>query len=69
MDNYQKEKPDIRMCNNNIVITIAVTVIVIAIIVVFVKCGYISKFQVLKELGNILLQITSLPLLNHKQSQ
>ena len=41
--------------NNNNVLTIDVTVVDIVIIVVFLKCGYIPKFQAWEKLGNILL--------------
>jgi hypothetical protein len=51
------------------VITVAATLVLIVIIVVFVKCGYIPKFQALDELGSILLGSTGVPLLIHTQSR
>ena len=48
------------------VIIVAATVVLIVIIALFVKCGYIAKFQAVDELGNILLESISLPLLFHR---
>lgn len=50
------------------VITVASTVVLVVIIVVFLKFGYIPKFQAVEELGDIFLGSISLPLLFHKLS-